>query len=377
MLIFIDWYVPAYKAGGPIKSIINLIDQLKNEFDIWIITSNEDLGESLELDQKTLNTWLQKDGFHIAYLDKKHRNIRTIKSLIKSNNFNSVYINSLFSLNFSILPLFIFYFKKTQTVLAPRGMLGQGALSIKPFKKKLFLWVFKTLKIQKNILWHATDKSEETEIKSHFGATSKVLVVPNLSAQSPVFSARKKEVGVLNLFFVSRIAIKKKLLLALDVLKEVSSSQKINFTIIGPVDEIDHWEQCQSMILQMPSHITVKYLGAIPNHKLNEILKDQHVLFLPTQHENFGHVIVEAWQCSCPVVISDNSPWRNLEEKKIGFDISLENLNEFILAIEFFSKQNEQDFKHWSTESYNYGKAVSESPDLILNTMNLFTNKTF
>ena len=29
VLVFIDWFYPAYKAGGPITSCLNLIDNLK------------------------------------------------------------------------------------------------------------------------------------------------------------------------------------------------------------------------------------------------------------------------------------------------------------------------------------------------------------
>ena len=35
------------------------------------------------------------------------------------------------------------------------------------------------------------------------------------------------------------------------------------------------------------------------------------------QHENFGHVIVESWQNGCPVLISENTPWKNLESQKL------------------------------------------------------------
>ena len=69
VLIFIDWFLPAYKAGGPIQSISNLVKRLKNEIDIWIVTSNEDLGEPLKLDRELLNIWLCKDKYHVIYLN--------------------------------------------------------------------------------------------------------------------------------------------------------------------------------------------------------------------------------------------------------------------------------------------------------------------
>ena len=44
ILIFIDWFLPGYKAGGPIQSISNFVNHFGTVFDISIITSNKDLG---------------------------------------------------------------------------------------------------------------------------------------------------------------------------------------------------------------------------------------------------------------------------------------------------------------------------------------------
>ena len=45
ILIFIDWFLPAYKAGGPIRSIANLVDNLHADFDFYIVTGDRDLGD--------------------------------------------------------------------------------------------------------------------------------------------------------------------------------------------------------------------------------------------------------------------------------------------------------------------------------------------
>ena len=72
ILIFIDWFIPAYKAGGPIQSVSNMVTHLKSEFDFWIYTSNSDLNEPLSLPSKSLNKWIKKDDFNIMYTDASH-----------------------------------------------------------------------------------------------------------------------------------------------------------------------------------------------------------------------------------------------------------------------------------------------------------------
>ena len=58
------------------------------------------------------------------------------------------------------------------------------------------------------------------------------------------------------------------------------------------------------------------------------------MFFLPSFSENFGHAINEALSVGVPVLISDKTPWRNLQEKGMGWDLSLDNRRAFIEVIE-------------------------------------------
>ena len=37
VLICIDWFLPAYKAGGPIQSISNMVNHLKNHIEFGFL----------------------------------------------------------------------------------------------------------------------------------------------------------------------------------------------------------------------------------------------------------------------------------------------------------------------------------------------------
>ena len=41
ILVFIDWFLPGYKAGGPIRSMANMTDHLQ-DFDFFVVTRNTD-----------------------------------------------------------------------------------------------------------------------------------------------------------------------------------------------------------------------------------------------------------------------------------------------------------------------------------------------
>ena len=101
LLIFIDWYYPAYKAGGPIKSVHNIVMALKDEFEVSIITSAYDLDGLEVLEGIKTNEWIQDKGYSLIYLDKLHQNKRFLKELVVENSPDIVYFNSLFSRTFT------------------------------------------------------------------------------------------------------------------------------------------------------------------------------------------------------------------------------------------------------------------------------------
>ena len=79
-----------------------------------------------------------------------------------------------------------------------------------------------------------------------------------------------------------------------------------------------------------------------------------HLHFLPTQHENYGHAIVESWAYGCPVLISDNTPWRNLESELVGWDISLDEPKKFEAAIYELLKMDTLTYNKWVASCFQF-----------------------
>ena len=373
ILIFIDWFLPGYKAGGPIQSISNFVNHFGAIFDISIVTSNKDLGAIEPYDAIESNVWIIRDNYRIKYLDKQHLNVSNYRFLLKEESYTTVYFNSLFSVYFALLPLWFAVKYNMRVVLAPRGMLGAGALNLSKRKKQLVLLFLKMSGIPNKIIWQGTASTEILEIKKCFGEKMQIKLAANLSATMPEsLVPKQKEVATLNLFFLSRISEKKNLIGALHYLNQVKDCYQINFSIIGPIGAPAYWEECEVFIKKLPKHITVNYLGAIPNLELPEILKEQQVMLLPTFHENFGHVILEALQQGCPVILSDQTPWLDLEKKKIGYDIALDKPEDFIFAIESLAKMNEEDYQQWSWNAFNFATEFCNNKEIMEANRDLF-----
>ncbi len=324
LLIFIDWYYPAFKAGGPIKSVFNIANAFKEELDISIVTSAYDLDGIELLEGIEFNQWVNQDGVKVIYLKQEQQHSSTAKHLIQEINPDIIYFNSLFSIFFTLIPLRIA--KKlgiSKIILAPRGMLGKAALEIKPLKKRLFISVSRILGWFSSIAWHVSSTLEEQEVRLVYGKLSDIVVAQNISSlvTKRVVNEELLKRNTLKLIFFSRINSKKNLKFAIEVIQSIKSP-KVLLDIYGPIEDESYWEDCKALIDNSSSTIT--YKGLIHPKDLTYILQQYQYLLFPTNHENYGHVITESLCASLPVIISQNTPWRNLDKDNVGFDLPLE-----------------------------------------------------
>jgi len=376
ILVFIDWYLPGYKAGGPIQSVANMIEHLKDEFDFAVVTSDTDLHEKEPYKNITSNKWTTApDGTRTYYFSQGALTSKALKELIYAERADYIYLNSLFSLKFTLLPLYIRkkYLPTRKVVLAPRGMLGQGALNIKPGKKKTFLFASRLIGLYKDINWHASTHLEESEIKGVFGKKTKVITAVNLTAhRTPHFQQKVKKENECRLVFISRIASKKNILPVLFALYKLPSEIKVTFDIYGPIDDAAYWQQCEEVIRSAPSNIQISYRGAIENAQVQQTLSTYHFSVLYTQHENFGHSIVESMAAGCPVIISDQTPWRNLAAKKCGWDVPITDENKLFEVLKQACIISQGEYDEWSHSALTFASGVINDKNAIEANRSLF-----
>ena len=341
--ILTQWYLPGNNAGGPVKSLYSLIDVLKDSFEFYVITTNHDLNSSQEYSGINVNKWIRKDLVNYYYhkVDSK-LNSNVILSITELQP-DLIYLNSFWSWPFSLNILKNKKKFKCNILLAPRGMLSAGALKIKPFKKQLFFFVSKLLNWHSNIYFQASSNIEKQEIEAKY-ASKNILILPNLNSGIPAFGDRKKPKNELNLFYLSRIAKVKNLHLAINYLQKVSSNYQINYTIYGNIEDQPYWETILEAIANLPKHVRVEYRGKLTFNQVQDALLNEDCLLLPTKNENFGHSIVESFLSGCPVIISNNTPWLNLQEHHVGFSLNENDEEAMVKAIEFYASMSNEDF---------------------------------
>lgn len=349
ILIFTNHFLPGNRAGGPVTSIANLTKLLNDKFEIIIVTSNKDLGVEIPYENVEYNTKVKYQDFNVVYLSEI--NAHTVSEAIKANSPDFIYLNSFFS-TFTQLVLWLTVKEglKTPIVLAPRGEMQKNALAIKKVKKNIYLTIYKLLKLYNKVYFHATDITESDRIQEMF-PTQNISILPNVPkvANNTSLSKSKNE---LRLIFISRIRDNKNLHTALKVLS--ASKSNIVFDIYGPLEDEEYWEKCQIQIQALPKNISVAYKGVVSPENITTIMQQYHALLLPTKTENFGHIIVEAMQAGLPPIISDQTPWLNLEENRAGWSLDLGNEEAFLEAVETLYAMDREAYTNLSQSTIDF-----------------------
>lgn len=375
LLIFVDWFSPAFRAGGPIQSCINLAQLLSEEFEIFIATSDRDLGDHTPFDNVILDKWIHwRDDINVIYLSKKHLEYGHVKGIITEISPHYIYLNSMFSRFFTIYPLLIHQknYRNQKLILAPRGMLQDSALSFKKTKKKIYLSIIKKLGMFKNIVFHATSRAEEEAIKKNISSKAAVHTATNIPKPTlRAYNKIKKVRGEVKCVCVARIHPVKGILFFLKLI--ASSNKKINFSLVGPIENTAYWLECQNLIKKLPDNIKFHYHGKQSPEEVNNFLENAHLFVLPTQGENFGHSIFEAFSMGRPVLISDKTPWLNLSDKKAGWDISLDSMTSWKDALEKVIMMNQVEYDNLNEGAFKLAQSFFNNQNLKKQYLDLFS----
>jgi glycosyltransferase involved in cell wall biosynthesis len=360
ILVLVDWYEPGFKAGGPIQACKNVVNSLKKEYDFYILCSDRDLGDKIPYKNIETNLWLEiESSVHIWYASPDFMDKSRLLKLLNEVQPDFIYFNSMYSFKYTLFPLWVLLNNRFRgkIILAPRGMLHKGALKNKYIKKVVFLKLFLLIGWSRKIVFQATDEQERKDLQYFFSGKVNLIVVEDIpTVNEKLWREREKAKGELRLVFLSRIHPKKNLHYFLNLLRDINHEIEIKFDIYGFEDSPDYSEQCRKIASSLPSNIEVRFLGALPFTQVFETLNHYHVFVLSTMGENYGHAIFEALTTGLPVMISDQTPWKNLEQMKVGWDYPLQMKEKFIDAISLAAGWDQQQYNEWSAGAYSYAR---------------------
>lgn len=370
LLIFTDWFPPGYRAGGPIRSTANLVSALHDDFDIRVVTSDRDFGTDYPYADIAANEWLPfHDSSHVVYLSPPALTLQRIGALIAEIDPDCVYLNSMFSPYFTIVPLWHAWRGRVRgrVVIAPRGMLHAGAIQFHALRKQVFLRALRTAGVWSRVWFHATDEQESKDIRDRLGVSAERVHTISNMPEPPVAAVVPiaKPPGSIRLLYLARITPKKQLLPLLKILAEAPLGIHVSLTVAGPVEDVAYWQSCRSAMAALPTNVAVECIEAVPHHAVRNILESHHCFVLPTLGENYGHSIIEALGAGRLVIISDQTPWRGLEAAGVGWDVSVQNPKALLDAICAAARLDQAGYDFMSQRAWAFAKSHTANPAVV------------
>ncbi len=376
------YYTPGFRGGGPIQSVSNLVKAFGGEIRFGVLTTDRDFGDTHAYQNLETELWTNQNKSKTYYTAPGRVQWLRVLRVLLETQYRVLYLNSFFDRSFSIIPILLLNllgWNHVQILIAPRGEFTPGALKIKRVRKTLYICLARASRLYSSAIWHASSEDEKKQILKVMGAgaTTEVampspsagihvaqdLLAPKPPSREDVKNRGCIEDGVLKIIFLSRITRMKNLIYALQVLAEIDRNCVLD--IYGTVDDPRYVEECRKYANTIPPRIQIRWHSEVKHEHVAGLLSCYDVLFLPTLGENFGHVIGEALSVGLPVLISDRTPWKGIQESGAGWVIPIEDRRQFVTVITSLADSAPEDRRGFSRNAERYYTRYASEHDAL------------
>ena len=366
-------FYPATNYGGPISSTWNLSKRIAGK-NVKVFVSTTNANGSNKLDVESNKFIFISDNFFIKYYNEQIINRISLNFIfgvwndIKRSDI--IYIQYLFHYTVFFALIFSLIHKK-KIIICPRGSFSSYTLTNRfVFLKKILLNFIRIL--NRKIIWHASSYLEKNDIISRFSKADVRIVNDGIDFNSFQKFESINRIDLIkkytNIRFtkVSHVFFSMGRLHAIkrfDVLINafsifVKNHKHAKLIIAGGNDGVE--EELRLHIIKMNLENNVFLINHINFIDKNIILNNCDYFTLCSEFESFGIVIAEAISCGKPVIISNKTPWKDIEDNNCGYFVENKpnNIyNAFEKIINFKSKP--ELIKKYARDNFDW-KRISQ-----------------
>lgn len=349
-------------ATGPAQSIKSMIEMLGEDFNFVVLSRSQGPNTGIDVSKFFVSGTNDK-----AISVKSQPTVRFWKKTLNSISPDIIYCGSFFDFKYTTL-LVIAAGKsttKSPIIISPRGEFTSNALSQKAFKKGIFIKLCTALNIFKDITFHATSIQEKEEIKKVINTHAQIFTAHDtaiLPQNSNTIIEEKSSVDkkkILKGVFLGRISPIKNIEFIVNTLSKLEMS--VEFDWYGEIQDYNYFNKLEKSISLLPEHIVMSYRKVLNHDQVAATLHQYDFLFAPSKSESFGHVIFEALSCGLPVLIGENTPWKNLYQSNAGLNSPLTNTKPFTEYLSHLNNQNTSQRENLKLSCKNYVQSQSET----------------
>ena len=360
VLIITGRYLPGYRDGGPVRSIVNLVDWMGDDYDFRIMCLDRDHGDDRPYPGITVCSYNNVGKAKVWYTPKFIE-----EDILKlSSDADVVYVCGPYS-DYARMTMRL---KKAEKITAPLYVASMGSFSseafrLKGFKKRLFIAYMKLAGMFDDVIWSVTSEREEAELKSVTGRYSRCVIASDLPRRTQTEHTGTKSDELLKVCFVSRIARKKNLISIPDILSLIGDEHNIHVDVYGACEDRGYFEECSrkfDALCREHPHFTWEYKGEADGEEVPSIFADHDAFLFPTLGENYGHVIAESLAAGCIPVISDTTPWLDLDKNGCGYVCPLKDKAAFARAVDELFHTSAKEMQKKQEKALEYIGAVND-----------------
>lgn len=340
ILVIMCGYWPGHDATGPNQSLRQMCCALTSEYSFHIFARDRPFGAARA--SVPTGRWIEHGSAFVRYAPISAVGPAGLREILRETPHDLLWLNGFHDREFTLPTLALRRLGLVPirpTILSINGEMAKGALGLKSSRKMAYRIIARSLGLLGDVWFHATSAQEAADIKRWFPWSKGTLFAPSVCGlvEVPEMVRRlRNRSSRIRLVFVGRITPVKNLAFALKVLRHVNA--RIDFDIYGPIEDRDYWRGCETLIAALPPNIQVRHAGMVANADIPTAIGSADLLFLPSLSENFGHAIFEALACEVPVLIGDQTLWKDLEARTAGWDLPLDRPKDFAAAIEAFAR---------------------------------------
>lgn len=307
ILHVVPYYEPALRYGGPVRSVKGLAEATaRTGHRVQVFTTNID-GDGIS--NVPVGVPIEKNGVEVTYFD-----IGYPRKIFRAPDMTKALVNQMQAID--ILHVHTVWCWPTIAaarsacaagvpyVLAPRGMLVKDLIERQSKLAKLsWLWLFDRRTVRDAAALHVTSESEANDLLRLGFGSGKLVVLPN-GVELPkknIASNNGLNLSMPYILFLGRISWKKGLDRLIGALKFVVGVRLViaGYDENGYKDKIFHLAQESGVVDR------VDFIGEVEGTDKNTLIRQASCLVLPSYHENFGMVVIEAMATGTPVVVSE------------------------------------------------------------------------
>ncbi|UAB80421.1 glycosyltransferase family 4 protein [Marixanthomonas sp. SCSIO 43207] len=321
--ILLPYHKPGGGSDGPLQSIIGVCDLLKEKYAIQIITEYTDVK----------NTAIEDSVKNHKIVTVQQFKYSTLLPILNSSEI--VWINSVYSIPSSFIPLLtLLYSKRTTILISTRGQLLSGSINL---KKRAYLQLYKLLlKVtQKPVYIHYSTEEEKKHSYSVFKSFKSLIFADPLKNTFLSTKLENSQSSSFIIGFLGRIASIKNIEFIINIMPHLP--HHIIFHIYGVETEMVYKKKLDRLIVNQGLESRVFFKGPYVYNQLAEVYQQIDLAVIPSISESFCYSFFEAIENNTPVIGSNGLPWQGANDYVLNTilplkpDIWVKNINEIIL----------------------------------------------